>query len=54
MTKDRRVDTKCKAGFVLLSLVFAVMAFFGWWTTEVLYDEQVIYSHYALSQKPPN
>ena len=54
MTKERRVDTKCGAGFLLLSLLFTAMAFFGWWTTEVMYDQQVVYSHYALSQKSPN
>jgi hypothetical protein len=48
------MDTKCGAGFLLLSLLFTAMAFFGWWTTEVMYDQQVVYSHDALSQKSPN
>jgi hypothetical protein len=54
MTKERRVNAKCGTGFLLLSLLFTATAFFGWWTTEVMYDQQVVYSNYALTQKSPN
>ncbi len=33
----------------LLSLLLAAMAYFGWWWTEVQYDQQVIYSFYVHS-----
>jgi ABC-type nickel/cobalt efflux system permease component RcnA len=32
-------------GLVVLSLVLTVAAVLGWWSTEVLYAEQVIYSY---------
>jgi hypothetical protein len=32
---------------VLFSFLITLMAFFGWWWTEALYDQQVIYSFYA-------
>jgi|SRR5271170_55375 len=35
--------------FLVLSLFLTATAFFGWWDTEVLYDQQVIYSYQALS-----
>jgi len=35
----------------LLSLLAFVVSFLGWWWTEVLYDQQVIYSYYAASHK---
>lgn len=38
---------------LVLSLLLAPMAWFAWWWTEVLYDEQVIYSFYALIHSLP-
>jgi len=35
--------------YLLLSLFLTVSAFLGWWATQVLYNEQVIYSYQALS-----
>jgi hypothetical protein len=35
--------------YLLLSLFLTVAAFLGWWATQVLYDQQVIYSYKALS-----
>jgi heme A synthase len=35
--------------YLLLSLFLTVSAFLGWWATQVLYDQQVIYSYKALS-----
>jgi hypothetical protein len=35
----------------LLSLLAFVVSFLGWWWTEVLYDQQVMYSYYAASHK---
>jgi len=34
---------------VLLSLLLSGIAYFGWWWTEVLYDEQILHSFYALN-----
>jgi hypothetical protein len=34
-------------GLFLLLLLFFVVAYLGWWRTEVLYSRQVIYSFYA-------
>ena len=34
--------------FVFLSLFLTVSVFLGWWATQVLYDQQVIYSYRAL------
>jgi hypothetical protein len=47
----RNTGTKCDwqkehwAGLVVLSAILAVAAVLGWWSTEVLYGEQVIYSY---------
>ena len=38
--------------YVLLSLFLTVSVFLGWWATQVLYDEQVIYSYRALKDAP--
>jgi hypothetical protein len=38
--------------YVLLSLFLTVSVFLGWWATQVLYDEQVIYSYRALKEAP--
>lgn len=35
--------------YLLLSLFLTATAFLGWWATEVLYDQEVIYSYIALS-----
>jgi hypothetical protein len=38
---------------LVLSLLLTPMAWLAWWWTEVLYDEQVIYSFYALNHILP-
>jgi hypothetical protein len=38
--------------YLLLSLFLTVSAFLGWWATQVLYNEQVIYSYQALTTTP--
>jgi hypothetical protein len=38
--------------YLLLSLFLTVSAVLGWWATQVLYDEQVIYSYQALREAP--
>jgi hypothetical protein len=48
------VHTNLRAGFLLLLGLFVATAFLGWWKTEMLYDQQVIYSYYAQSQSLPN
>jgi hypothetical protein len=35
--------------YLLLSLFLTVSAFLGWWATQVLYDQQIIYSYQALT-----
>lgn len=47
---DKRGEPR--AAYLVLSLFLTVAAFFGWWATQVLYDEQVIYSYKALSDSP--
>ena len=47
----RTTGTKCSwqkkhwAGLVVLSAILTIAAFQGWWATELLYGEQVIYSY---------
>jgi hypothetical protein len=41
-----------RLAYVALSLFLTVSAILGWWATQVLYDEQVIYSYQALSAAP--
>ncbi|HEV2198795.1 MAG TPA: hypothetical protein VGR73_03170 [Bryobacteraceae bacterium] len=38
-------------GLILVSILVTATAFLGWWMTEVLYDQQVIYSYYAESHQ---
>jgi hypothetical protein len=38
--------------YLLLSLFLTVSAFLGWWATQVLYDQQVIFSYKSLSETP--
>jgi hypothetical protein len=38
--------------YVFLALFLSVSAFLGWWATQVLYDQQVIYSYQALAPIP--
>jgi hypothetical protein len=38
--------------YVTLSLFLTVSVFLGWWATQVLYDEQVIYSYRAHKDAP--
>jgi hypothetical protein len=38
--------------YATLSLFLTLSAFLGWWATQVLYNEQVIYSYQALSAAP--
>jgi hypothetical protein len=38
-----------RPGYLVLAAFLTIAAFLGWWSTEVLYDQQVIYSYTALS-----
>jgi hypothetical protein len=38
--------------YVFLALFLSFSAFLGWWATQVLYDQQVIYSYQALTPIP--
>ena len=39
--------------YLLLAALLTFTAFLGWWATQVLYDQQVIYSYKALSEVSP-
>lgn len=43
---------KIRFAYLLLSLFLTVTAFLGWWATQVLYEEQVIYSYRAVTEAP--
>ncbi|HXM66150.1 MAG TPA: hypothetical protein VN911_05415 [Candidatus Acidoferrum sp.] len=38
--------------YLVLAIFLTVAGFLGWWATQVLYDQQVIYSYRALSESP--
>ena|ERR1700692_646817 len=40
--------------YLFLAAFLTFTAFLGWWATQVLYDQQVIYSYKALSETPPS
>lgn len=39
-------------GYLVLAAFITVTASLGWWATQVLYDQQVIFSYEALNQSP--
>jgi hypothetical protein len=39
-------------GYLVLAAFVTVAASLGWWATQVLYDQQIIYSYQALSDAP--
>jgi hypothetical protein len=39
-------------GYFFLASLITVVSYMGWWATEVLYDQQVIYSYKALAESP--
>jgi hypothetical protein len=41
-------------GYLILAAFLTAAAFLGWWSTEVLYDQQVIYSYAALNKNAAN
>jgi hypothetical protein len=53
--QPRAVDGRGKIQFayVTLSLFLTVSVFLGWWATQVLYDQQVIYSYRAQKEALP-
>jgi uncharacterized iron-regulated membrane protein len=38
--------------YLVLALFLTVSALLGWWATQVLYDQQVIFSYKSLSETP--
>jgi len=46
------VRCEVRFAYVFLTLFLSVSAFLGWWATQVLYDQQVIYSYQALAPIP--
>jgi hypothetical protein len=45
-----RKRDKIRLPYLVLATFLTATAFLGWWSTQVLYDEQVFYSYVALSQ----
>jgi len=43
---------EARAAYFTLALFLTAAGFLGWWATQVLYDQQVIYSYRALSEAP--
>ena len=46
-----------RIGYLVLAFFLTASSFLGWWATQVLYDQQVIYSYKALTasaSKPPD
>lgn len=43
---------KIRFAYLLLSFFLTLTAFLGWWATQVMYDQQVIYSYQALIDSP--
>jgi len=43
---------EARIAYLVLALFLTVAGFLGWWATQVLYDQQVIYSYRALSEAP--
>jgi hypothetical protein len=43
---------EARAVYLVLALFLTAAAFLGWWATQVLYDQQVIYSYKALTESP--
>ena len=41
-----------RIAYLVLALFLTAAGFLGWWATQVLYDQQVIYSYRALSEAP--
>jgi hypothetical protein len=39
-------------GYLVLAAFITIAASLGWWATQVLYDQQIIYSYQALSDTP--
>jgi len=37
----------------VIALFLTVSALLGWWATQVLYDQQVVYSYKSLGENPP-
>jgi hypothetical protein len=42
-----------KTAHLVLAFFLTAAGFLGWWATQVLYDQQVIYSYRALTEAPP-
>jgi len=40
-------------GYLVLAAFLTITTSLGWWATQVLYDQQVIYSYEAMSLQPP-
>lgn len=46
------IGNDIRFGYLFLALFLTVSAFLGWWATQVLYDQQVIYSYKSLNDAP--
>ncbi len=50
--KEIRYGSAARAGLALLSFLLTFAASLGWWSSEVIYTQQVIYSYKALNDAP--
>jgi hypothetical protein len=48
----RSGQKKFPFGYLVLAAFVTVASSLGWWATQVLYDQQIIYSYQALSEAP--
>jgi hypothetical protein len=42
-----------RVAYLVIALFLTVSALLGWWATQVLYDQQVVYSYKSLGENPP-
>lgn len=50
---EKEDHLELRTAHLILAVVITAAGFLGWWATQVLYDQQVIYSSRALSEAPP-
>jgi hypothetical protein len=50
---EQKTTGHIRTSYLVLSLLLTVTAFLGWQATEVLYDQQVIYSSYKATSENP-
>jgi hypothetical protein len=49
---DQPRPDRVRFGYIVLAAALTFAAFFGWWATEQLYDQQIIFSSFAIDAHP--